>query len=863
MIVYQLIPSFSIQSAESRQWNSGTEYAQHLNFQNYLSLLVILEDAQPNNPETNQYSTLTSNILLATITKNESLDAIFLFELEEPSTTPLFSGAALEEKPITAMYTDTKVDGHSIKLILDSGLAGSIIIKQLIDQLGCRVDCAASAKIITANGTTKTPIDEIDDFPFEVNGIIISIKVLVIEATQYQTLIGNDWLSKTNAILDWTITVNTHIVTTTTNFKVVTTPNTTTLEYYQSIYTHCRQRFNIPDGIEIVKRTLYQYIENHINNYLLGNYNILEYCEEKYPVQSKYSLDFESETETSNKGKQKVKQHAKTTLNTSILSKTTAKHLPEDFQSPRNPTQQQEPISTNTNIIEYLQENKSDHSENLESEATESEQEKATENKEMLKAIPYFLQKTAGKWFENLEEPFENWQAFKDAFLQQFTDNNTSITLCNCFCNIKQETSETILDQFIAGLKDKLIKKVHSHAPADLATAIRYVKNYEMAMEEANHTKLVNLTIRETSSAAEEKIDQLTKKQQYQQPLPIQQYQTQLFQQYQVPARRLVQHNQFTSQNQFQNNNNRINPNNQLVPQNSGQQKPNYFYTQPSYLTMTEESNFQQTVLSEGKTAVPRTNPSNHTILPAQIAQNANLSDIFPFEFEVNESPFLLSNVAANEQKAITAMYTEATVEEKPIQLILDSGLAGSIITYQLMQQLQKIINRPAQTVIVTADDMKKTPVGEIDNLSFTIDGITIPVKVLVMDAPQYQALVKNNWLLKANANLDWETQELKISYQEQHTIVPATCSTFNKQSEKAPVFEFEEEKEMPLTEIYMALGLTSNWAEETEQEIFKEYQPSLSIFLKSNHLYNLNISTTMAKESDQKKHTKLMLDMT
>ncbi|KAG9298311.1 hypothetical protein G9A89_002799 [Geosiphon pyriformis] len=586
----------------------------------------------------------------------------------------------------------------------------------------------------------------------------------------------------------------------------------------------------------------------------------LTYCEEKYPVQSKYSFDFESETKTSNKGKQKVKQHAKTTPNTPILSNITAKHLqtpeqrtsiklplsitpfpillaqpqtsnsplnyfsrPEDFQSPKNPTQQQEPISTSTNIIEYLQENESDHSKNLKSEETESEQEEATENKEematayiakipeftgkdndtspqewldkvqkagdangwnaarMLKAILYFLQKTAGEWFENLEKPFKNWQAFKDAFLQQFTNNNTSITLRNCFHNIKQETSETvmtylerfnkllkqirqletndyysdtqILDQFIAGLKDKLIKKVCSHALADLATAIRHAKNYKMAMKEANHTKLVNLAIRETSSTAEEKIDQLTKKP----------YQTPLTQQYQVPARRLVQYNQSTPQNQLQNNNNRINPNNQLVPQNS------------------EESDFQQIALSEDEIAAPRSNPSNHTILSAQIAQNANLSDIFPFEFEANELPFLLSNTAVNEQKAITAIYTEATVEGKPIYLILDSGSAGSIITYQLMQQLKQNIDRPAQTVIVTADDIKKTSVGEIDDFPFTIDKITISVKVLVIDASQYQALIRNDWLLKANTNLNWETQELKISYQEQYTIVPATCGTFNK----------------------------------------------------------------------------------
>ncbi|KAG9291664.1 hypothetical protein G9A89_022083 [Geosiphon pyriformis] len=127
---------------------------------------------------------------------------------------------------------------------------------------------------------------------------------------------------------------------------------------------------------------------------------------------------------------------------------------------------------------------------------------------------------------------------------------------------------------------------------------------------------------------------------------------------------------------------------------------------------MPKESDFQQTALSE-----------------AQIAQNTNFSDIFPFEFEANELSFLLSNAAVNKQKAITAIYTEA--------------------------ELQRTVDRPAQTVIVITDEIKKTPVEEINNFPFTIDGIIIPVKVLVMDVPQYQALVRNNWFLKANTNLD------------------------------------------------------------------------------------------------------------
>ncbi|KAG9302616.1 hypothetical protein G9A89_007320 [Geosiphon pyriformis] len=172
---------------------------------NYLSLLITPDDIQPNNLETNQQLTLTSNIPLATITENKSLDTIFSFELEKLSTTLLFSGTALKEKPITAMYTDAKVNGHPIKIILDSRSAGSIITKQLIDQLGHRVDQTAGAKIITANRVTKTLISEINDLPIEINSIIISIKVLVIEATQYQVFVGNDWLFKTNALLDWNI----------------------------------------------------------------------------------------------------------------------------------------------------------------------------------------------------------------------------------------------------------------------------------------------------------------------------------------------------------------------------------------------------------------------------------------------------------------------------------------------------------------------------------------------------------------------------------------------------------------------------------------------------------------------------------
>ncbi|KAG9289680.1 hypothetical protein G9A89_014415 [Geosiphon pyriformis] len=545
------------------------------------------------------------------------------------------------------------------------------------------------------------------------------------------------------------------------NFKVATTPETATLEYYQSIYTHCKQRFDISDGIEIVKRTLYLYIENYINNYLLGNYNISEVRSNLYNNLVHY---LQLGIENLNINFQKLNfniiqyceknypQHSSTTLNIPRAPKITAKHLqtPEQRTSTKLPLSQK-PISTSTNIIDYLQENENNYSESLESEETESKQEKTSKNKEemaiaYIAKIPEFIDKdnntSSQEWLDKVQKAGDanGWNTARmlktiPYFLQGTTEEYKSvITYLEKFNKLlrrihqletnKYYSDAQILNQFIAGLKDKLIKK-----------------NYKMAMEEANHTKLLKKDRPIHKEDINHHNDETKTTLDYH---PTTNFKIVIIVESQDTGNEIARNCKETNKmGVINNNNNRINSNNQLVSRNSGQQRPNIYHIQPSYLIMPKKSNFQQTALSEDKAVAPRSNSSNNTISSAQIAQNTNLSDIFPFEFEANESLFLLSNAAVNEQKAITVMYTEATVEEKLIQLILDSRSTGT--------------------------------------------------------------LVRNNWLLKANANLDWKTQELKISYQGQYTIVLAT------------LFEFEKEKKIPLTETYMILGSTSNWAGEME----------------------------------------------
>ncbi|KAG9285765.1 hypothetical protein G9A89_013190 [Geosiphon pyriformis] len=88
---------------------------------------------------------IKNNIPPATITEDTTLATIFPFDINNLNTYSLFNGAAInQDKPIMVLYTDAKVRRVNIKLILDSGSASSIIMKQLMDQLGRRVDHTAT-----------------------------------------------------------------------------------------------------------------------------------------------------------------------------------------------------------------------------------------------------------------------------------------------------------------------------------------------------------------------------------------------------------------------------------------------------------------------------------------------------------------------------------------------------------------------------------------------------------------------------------------------------------------------------------------------------------------------------------------------
>ncbi|KAG9302665.1 hypothetical protein G9A89_007369 [Geosiphon pyriformis] len=184
-----------------------------------------------------------------------------------------------------------------------------------------------------------------------------------------------------------------------------------------------------------------------------------------------------------------------------------------------------------------------------------------------------------------------------------------------------------------------------------------------------------------------------------------------------------------------------------------------------------EDQSFNKSTPVEGENVEQISQPSKQTksnILPATITKDTTLVMIFLFNIDNLNTHSLFSGAAINQNKLITALYTNARVEGIDIKLILNNGSAGRQIDH-------------AATVWI----------------------ITIPTKVLVMEATQYQALIGNDWLSKANTTLDWNTQELQLMFNEQYARVPAMCGYFKTQHTKEPLIEFEDTPLPPTIETY------------------------------------------------------------
>lgn len=101
---------------------------------------------------------------------------------------------------------------------------------------------------------------------------------------------------------------------------------------------------------------------------------------------------------------------------------------------------------------------------------------------------------------------------------------------------------------------------------------------------------------------------------------------------------------------------------------------------------------------------------------------------------------------------------------------------------------------------MINVNGERKRPLGEVLDFPITIKGVTIPIDAVVTDAMTYSAIVRNDWLAKVKANIDYNTSTMMIHWEGKEIEVPIECWEMpmerRKRREEEGESEDEEEEE-------------------------------------------------------------------
>jgi hypothetical protein len=178
---------------------------------------------------------------------------------------------------------------------------------------------------------------------------------------------------------------------------------------------------------------------------------------------------------------------------------------------------------------------------------------------------------------------------------------------------------------------------------------------------------------------------------------------------------------------------------------------------------------------------------------------------------------------------APTALVCEATIGGYEVPLILDSGSSLNIISLPLFQKLGLKLARNASKAITGIHGNKRLPTGEYDDLPVTVQQLTIPADVVIIDTTAYSLIVGNEWLSKARANIDWDSMHVTLRWKQQNVRVPFQCWTSiaddpdstSEDEDSDTTDEEEDEEDHTFHSIPEAVAFTADFAVYPEEFSF------------------------------------------
>ncbi|KAG9307171.1 hypothetical protein G9A89_016999 [Geosiphon pyriformis] len=115
----------------------------------------------------------------------------------------LHQAGLADNSNVTPLICKAQVAGYFINLILDSGSSVSVIAKHFFKAIGRKIDKPSTRPMTNVHGDKKKELSIAKAIPVRINGISIETDMEVSEVKEYTIIVGNKWLKKAKALLDY------------------------------------------------------------------------------------------------------------------------------------------------------------------------------------------------------------------------------------------------------------------------------------------------------------------------------------------------------------------------------------------------------------------------------------------------------------------------------------------------------------------------------------------------------------------------------------------------------------------------------------------------------------------------------------
>ena len=124
------------------------------------------------------------------------------------------------------------------------------------------------------------------------------------------------------------------------------------------------------------------------------------------------------------------------------------------------------------------------------------------------------------------------------------------------------------------------------------------------------------------------------------------------------------------------------------------------------------------------------------------------------------------------EEEAIDALFGEAEIYDTRVNILLDTGAVGCIISKQFLDKIGKSIEAATNVKIIDVNGNRSSPLGIMRQVPIKIRGLETKADMVVTDSKEYNVLLGNTWLKHVKAVINYDSDQCLIEVDDEEKSI-------------------------------------------------------------------------------------------